>query len=186
MNRRCWFSIVFVVVTIFQGSHSYRIGDAVDTNVRYGGSETDALRRQQLLFGIDSLAEFEVKDDVFSLTFEDGLWGLPGIKIVNGKDQVLQGWEIDIVYSKAGDGDIHAVSYKDPVYADDRREVFQVLYHWVPEPDVLVAEGQTTMFLCVIAASFLIMYTMMLEAEQHKAAGSNGTHGSSHAVPKYE
>jgi len=105
---------------------AYRLGDSVDTDIRFYtkiafatgpaadddegavGTQShhshmnDVLRSQTPLFGIDSEVQFALSTGSFSLLFEEGLWGLPSIPM-EGKgegSQYLQSWQINFVYTK--------------------------------------------------------------------------------------
>jgi hypothetical protein len=158
----CLYLFLIVAASLFLGSTvttAYRMGDAVDTDIRLVSGTSDALRSQMPQFGISSKANFRFEDhqDSFSLQFEDGLRGLPWVSLVKFKGQALQKLIVTFVYSKSGGGTIHTV-LSEPVYHEtaarpQQAGSFQVQYVWVEEANVHLHAGQAVMFLAVFLAS---------------------------------
>jgi hypothetical protein len=131
--------LVLVASCLLGSTTAYRVGDAIDTDIRLASGTSDALRVQMPQFGVSSKANFRFEDqDSFSLQFEDGLRGLPWVSLVKGyKGQALEKLVVTFVYSKSGGGAIHTV-LSEPVYREtaarpQQAGSFQVEYNWVEE-----------------------------------------------------
>jgi hypothetical protein len=170
---------------------AYRVGDALETDIRLGSSTADALRSQTPIFGLDTSARFQFDEDsskTFSLNFEDGLWGLPAVALQNPQGK-LQSWQVTFVYSRSGDGTIHTVLSGQPEYHADRtQDAFQVNYRWVQEEAVRVKDGQNIMYAVVLVGCLIFTLTIFaMSGEEGVASVNNGSsniHTSSE--PKYE
>lgn len=200
---------LFLVVACFMllGSchnvDAYRMGDAVDTDIRLASGTQDALRSQMPQFGVSSKANFRFEDqqDSFSLQFEDGLRGLPWVSLVKFKGQALEKLVVTFVYSKSGGGTIHTV-LSEPVYQEtaarpQQAGSFQVQYVWVEEANVHLHAGQAVMFLFVFLASlYFICYSCGLvdgdgprNSDRNGGAGNdswNVPQATAGAVPKWD
>lgn len=136
---------------------SYRVGDAVETIIRTPEETKDALSNQMPLFGVSSDAAFFESPTRFSLAFMDGMVPLPWVEMYNRKRQ-LDELVVTFVYSRSGDGAIHAISseakYED---AKSRSEGFRVRYQWIEEEEVNLRSGSAVMFMAVSIASVLIL-----------------------------
>jgi hypothetical protein len=141
MPLSCLYLFLVLAASCLLGSTTaYRVGDAIDTDIRLASGTSDALRVQMPQFGVSSKANFRFPDlqDSFSLQFEDGLRGLPWVSLVKGyKGQALEKLVVTFVYSKSGGGAIHTV-LSEPVYREaaarpQQGGSFQVEYNWVEE-----------------------------------------------------
>lgn len=179
---------------------AYRVGDAVDTGVKYGPVDGQGvLRRQRPLFGKESIAVFELHPDLeesFTMTFEDGLWGLPTIPLTinaassGSSSSLLSSWTVYFVFSKStGNGEIHKVTHSAPEYKpkndNDNESSFTVHYKWIEEPEVNVDAGRTMLMAIVLIASVFIIASTLFDDEPPN--GFNGAaNGSMRSIPKLE
>lgn len=175
------------VACVMGVARAYRVGDAIDVDVLVGSEKHDVLRSQTPLFAMDSSCEFLVQSGSFSMTFEDGLWGLPSIPML-ARQGVITSWVITFVYSKSGDGEIHTVTYDAPVYAtriqnDGERQTFTVSYRWIKEPELNTNAGQTAMVLIVVLAS---VYMISSRIDDDGFEGTTRSSGNLGTVPKHE
>lgn len=137
----------------------YRVGDVVDTIVKTSEQSTDALNSQMPMFGVPTTAIFSEapSDSSFSLAFQEGMRPLPWMEMVNHKKQPLKEVIVTFVYSKSGDGAIHAVS-SETIYSENKDvEGFRVKYQWVEEEEVDLQSGSIVMFLGVLIASLVVL-----------------------------
>jgi hypothetical protein len=182
----CFYLFLMLAASLFLGSTvttAYRMGDAVDTDIRLTSGTSDALRSQMPQFGVNSKANFRFEDqqaDSFSLQFEDGLRGLPWVSLVKFKGQALEKLIVTFVYSKSGGGTIHTV-LSEPVYQEmaarpQQAGSFQVQYVWVEEANVHLHAGQAVMFLAVFLASlYFICYSCgLVEGDGPRNSDRNG------------
>jgi hypothetical protein len=203
----CLYLFLVMAVSFLLGSTvttAYRMGDAVDTDIRLASGTSDALRSQMPQFGVNSKANFRFEDqqDSFSLQFEDGLRGLPWVSLVKFKGQALEKLIVTFVYSKSGGGTIHTV-LSEPVYQEtsarpQQAGSFQVQYVWVEEANVHLHAGQAVMFLAVLLASlYFICYSCGLVEGDGPSRNSDRNGGASNdswnvpqatagAVPKWD
>jgi hypothetical protein len=176
---------------------AYRIGDAVDTNVKYGSIDgLGVLRRQRPLFGKDSIAVFDLHPDLeesFTMTFEDGLWGLPSIPLSTNtassrsSSLLLSSWTVYFVFSKStGNGEIHKVTHSTPEYKPmndrDEESSFSVHYKWIEEPEVNVDAGRTMLMAIVLIASVFIIASTLFDDDPP----NDSANGSVRSIPKIE
>jgi hypothetical protein len=181
---------------------AYHVGEAVDTDAQIGSERLGVLRRQTPLFGKDSTAEFELHEqDTFTMTFDDGLWGLPSIPMTSknpnaasssdsNSPMLLSSWTLFFVFSKSG-GEIHKVSYDPPVYAprdtnSDPPTNFAVNYKWIEEAEPNVAAGQTMMMMIVIVASVIIIASSLSDEGPLDGPASPPNGSSRSSLPKLE
>jgi hypothetical protein len=200
--QSCLYLFLVVAASCLLGSttvSAYRVGDAVDTDIRLASGTQDALRSQMPQFGVSSKANFRFEDqDSFSLQFEDGLRGLPWVSLVKYKGQALEKLVVTFVYSKSGGGTIHTV-LSEPVYQEttarpQQAGSFQVQYVWVEEANVHLHAGQAVMFLAVFLASlYFICYSCgLVEADGPRNNGGssndswNVPQATAGAVPKWD
>jgi hypothetical protein len=136
---------------------SYRVGDVVDTIIRTPEETTEALSSQMPLFGVPSNAVFFESPPRFSLAFQDAGIPLPWVEMSSRKRQ-LDELIVTFVYSRSGDGAIHAIS-SEAKYEDAKpgSEGFRVRYEWVEEEEVDLRSGSAVMFLAVSIASIVIL-----------------------------
>jgi hypothetical protein len=164
----CWSRLV----------HSYRVGEAIDTDIRLDYDVSDALRSQMPLFGIDSAALFSMpsmlnQSATFALTFEDGLWTTGAMPLVNKNKEYLQSWQVDLMFSRYGS--LQSVSYQAPIYTTDEPKFFQVDYKFHLEEAAHVTAALTVMCMAVFAMSVYFV----LEACGMTPEGYNGDDRSS-------
>jgi hypothetical protein len=173
---------------------AYHVGETVDTDAKVGTERLGVLRRQAPLFGKDSTAEFELQEqDTFTMTFEDGLWGLPSIPVTTRNPNAasashinsLSSWTLFFVFSK---GEIHKVSYDPPVYTSDENlgvtTNFVVHYKWIEEPQLNFRLGQTMMIAIVLVASVVII--LAEDGSSEGSPSSAAPNGASRSLPKFE
>lgn len=138
----------------------YRVGDVVDTIIKTSKESTDALNSQMPMFGVSSTALFTEapSDTSFSLAFQEGMRPLPWIEMVNHKKVPLKEVIVTFVYSKSGDGTIHAVS-SETIYDknSNQEEGFRVKYQWIEEEEVDLQSGSIAMFLGVCVVSIMVL-----------------------------
>jgi hypothetical protein len=196
--------LLLVIITLSSRgglSSAYRVGDAVDTGVRYGSVDVlGVLRRQRPLFGKDSTAVFDLHPDLeeyFTMTFEDGLWGLPTVPLSaksassgSSSTTLLSSWTVYFVYSKStGNGEIHKVTHSTPEYkpmSDKVKEsTFSVHYKWIEEPEVDVEAGRTMLMAIVLIASVIIIVSTLFDEEPPNGF-NDAANGSLRSIPKLE
>ena len=151
------FVLLLLASCPFQGT-SYLVGDVVDTIVRTPDETTDALNSQMPVFGVPSTAVFPETPERLSLSFHEGLRQLPWIETMDSKKRPLKEITVTFLYSKSGDGAIHAVS-SETTYDDDKStdEGFRVRYKWVEEEEVDLQSGSIVMFLVVFVVCIIIL-----------------------------
>jgi hypothetical protein len=178
---------------------AYRVGDAVDTGVKYGSVDgLGVLRRQTPLFGKDSTAVFDLHPDIdesFTMIFEDGLWGLPTIPLSpnsasSRSSSSLSSWTVYFVFSKStGNGEIHKVTHGTPEYKpmndEDEESNFSVHYKWIEEPEVNVEAGRTVLMAIVLVASVFIIVSTLFEDDLPNGL-NEAPNGSLRSIPKLE
>ena len=152
-----WLLLLLLFVSLPWQCSSYRVGDVVGTIIRTPEKTADALSNQMPLFGVSSDTEFFESPPRFSLAFQDGMIPLPWVEISSRKRQ-LDELIVTFVYSRSGDGAIHAIS-SEAKYDDAKlgREGFRVRYEWVEEEEVDLRSGSAVMFLAVSVASIVIL-----------------------------
>jgi hypothetical protein len=138
-------------------------------------------------FAINSQSQIQVPSSAQFVTFslEDGLWGLPAIKLTNSFERLV----VQLVYSA---GAIQAI-HSEPVYRNENKQkddskpiFFTVEYRWIEEPHVTPEAGQTIMFLVVVAVSVWIVWTVLMATEAITTSAEQIEHSSVSAIPKYE
>jgi hypothetical protein len=177
----CLYMFLVVAAFLLGSTCAYRVGDAVDTDIRLASGTSDALRSQMPQFGMSSRAEFRFEDqESFSLQFEDGLRGLPWISLVKFKGQALEKLVVTFVYSKSGGGAIHSV-FSEPVYQETTARPlqtgsFSVNYVWIEEAKVHLHAGQAVMFFAVFLASiyFICFSCGLVDGDSLPNSGRNG------------
>lgn len=156
---------------------AYRIGDTVDTLIRTSSGTSEALTRQMPLFGYSTDVAFTESPTRFSIAFEEGLHPLPWIELYDSRRHRLDVVEVTFIYSRSGDGTIHAISseakYKD---ASDEVDGFRVRYKWVEEEEVDLVAGSAVMLLAVSIAVLI----MMLQICGETSGPSPFLHGDNH------
>jgi len=157
LSDSCLLLFLLLISVPFRCS-SYRVGDVVDTIVRTPEESTDALNSQMPLFGVPSSAIFTELPERLSLAFQEGLRPLPWIEMYDHKKRPLKEMTVTFVYSKSGDGTIHAVS-SETKYSDARSdsEGFRVKYQWKEEEEVDLQSGAVVMFLAVCIVSIIVL-----------------------------
>ena len=143
---------------------AYRVGDAVDTMLRTSLEAKEALRSQMPMFGVNSIAEFKGSPRSFSLSFEEGLRALPWFDLKNSRGNPLEYVTVTFVYSRSGDGSIHAIS-SSASYSSKRGKTadgdgFQVKYTWIEEEGVDVAGGSAVMMLATLIVAIVFFLQM--------------------------
>jgi hypothetical protein len=182
LARTVWLILIIASTTI-TASFAYRIGDAIDTDVRLDATTTDALRSQMPTFGVNGRVRFDSigESKTFALMFEDGLYAVPTIPLINGAGEFLSSWEVLFTYDSS-QGSIDTVSYGQPMYAADSDETeFIIEYKWVQEQALRVTAGQNAMFIIVLVASLYFLWISYSSDSIDGFGGQNGMH-----VPKRE
>jgi len=159
--------LVLLIACSIQPCTAYRMGDAVDTDIRYDSEQKNALRSQMPTFGVSSTADMVLPVDAsqFSLQFEDGLRGLPWTFMSHKyNNNILKQLVVTFVYSKSGGGSIHSCQISNVVYetptvnaAVVQTGTFRIQYVWVPEAVVHWQAGQAVMFLAVFCMSLFFV-----------------------------
>lgn len=154
-------ALLLLVLLLSFPSHGtcYRVGDVVDTIVRTSEESTDTLNSQMPLFGVPSTALFTEAppESSFTLAFQEGMRPLPWIELKNHKKQPLKQVIVTFVYSKSGDGTIHAVSSETIYEKDNDEEGFRVKYQWVEEEEVDLQSGSIAMFIGVCIVFIIVL-----------------------------
>ncbi|GKY92682.1 hypothetical protein MPSEU_000238300 [Mayamaea pseudoterrestris] len=140
--------------------HAYRVGEAIDTDIRLDADISDALRSQRPLFGMTSSAQFlfsstAEKSETFAMTFEDGLWTIPRTPLRNNNQEYLQSLQVDFIYSRAGS--VQSVSNQYPVYNKDQPTYFSIDYKWTVEDAPHVQASMMLMVIVVFVACILFL-----------------------------
>ena len=95
---------LLLLLMIVSDASAYRVGDVVDTDVLIDAVQSDALRIQMPMFGVDwtSRVRFEVPDSArtVSLQFEDGLW-TTHVYAMKSEGQFLERFQVQFTYSKS-------------------------------------------------------------------------------------
>jgi len=165
---------------------AYHIGDVVDTDIIVDGVQSDALRSQRPLFGLNTaLTDGFVTENMrsFSMKFEDGLWTVPTIYMHTRNRQTLEKIHVQFIYSKSGVGAIHSVfSYVEYGQAG-MVSAFTIEYEWIEEEAVQLNAGYAVMFLAVVLSSVYFIAAscgMLLETDGGGTAGANASSSSHH------
>jgi hypothetical protein len=183
-------AILECLAIILSVTAAYRVGEAVDTDIRMGSILTDALRSQMPMFGIPSTARFQFEETIpsFSLQFEDGLRGIPTVPLVNSKQQALGRLQVTFVYSKSGAGAIHTVISQAEYGSNlDSSESFLVDYQWIEEEQVQLTAGKGVMFLAVFVVSIVFLISLCGFLDQRVSSAVNrrsSNRNESYAVQK--
>lgn len=161
------------------------MGDVVDTMIRTSEESTDVLTSQMPQFGISSSAVFDESppEGSFSLAFNEGMRPLPWMAMYDNKKRPLKEISVTFVYSRSGDGTIHAVS-SETTYSDAKGEGgFRVKYKWVQEEKVDLQSGMTVMFLGVCIVSIIVLLQSCNGLDASRAQDGNSATSSYEQVP---
>lgn len=174
-----WLLLLLLFVSLPWQCSCYRVGDVVDTIIRTPEETTEALSNQMPLFGVSSNAVFFESPPRFSLAFQDARIPLPWVEMSSRKRQ-LDELTVTFVYSRSGDGAIHAIS-SEAKYEDAKpgSEGFRVRYEWVEEEEVDLRSGSTVMFLAVSIASIVILLQTCSGKETGPSQRENNSDNSS-------
>ncbi|GAX14623.1 hypothetical protein FisN_6Lh407 [Fistulifera solaris] len=175
---------LFLVFAIFSAPTSaYRMGEPVDTTLAWDSQP--AFLAQMPRFAIHSQTQIQVPSSAHfvTLSLEDGLWGLPAIKLTSSLERLV----VELVYSA---GAIQAI-HSEPVYRNEQEDdskpaFFTVEYRWIEEPHVTPEAGQTIMFLIVVTVSVWIAWAVLMSTEGSTLSAEQIHHSSFSAIPKYE
>jgi hypothetical protein len=111
------------------------------------------------MFGVNSVSEFKVDSGTrsFSLSFEEGLRALPWFD-TKGLESVT----VTFVYSRSGEGSIHAISSNASYNrkGDATDSGFLVNFKWIEEEGVDVAGGSAVMMLATFIAAVVFFVQM--------------------------
>jgi hypothetical protein len=168
----------FVLSCPLQFCAAYRIGDTVGTLIRTPRGTSEALISQMPLFGYSTDVVFTDESPTsFSVAFEEGIHTLPWIELYDSRRHRLDVVEVTFVYSRSGDGTIHAISseakYKD---AGDEVDGFRVRYKWVEEEEVDLVSGSAVMLLAVSIAALIMMLQTCGETSRPSASVHRDNH----------
>ena len=152
--------VLVVLCLLFSAPYSeaYRLGQVVDTFLRTDERTHDVMRNQMPTFGASSSAYFAERPQQFSMSFEEGMRPLNWVNTKTGDGRMLESLDITFVFSRSGDGVIHAISCKPMYTRTEQPEGFTVRYLWVEEEEVDPQAGMAMMFL----VSFLAVITMLI------------------------
>jgi hypothetical protein len=147
--------LAFLFAHLLAFGEAYRVGDAVDTDVRTNLGTEDALRNQMPVFGVDSTTTFHL-DGVskFSLSFEEGLRPLPFMDTKGGR---LEKVSVTFVYSRSGDGTIHTITSTAEYSNTPHKKGFRVHYEWVEEELVDIVGASAVMFMATFLATVIVL-----------------------------
>lgn len=177
-----YYYCVFSLSSFISSITAYRIGDPVDTELAWDAQPpVDVLRVQMPRFAVDSQAQLTVNSDTantVTLSFEDGLWGMPAVSF-----QSLERLVVQFVYSA---GAIHAIHSEPHYYSNSQEQsAFTVQYIWMEEPHVNPETGQIVLFLVLFVVTARMVWSVLLkDASRPEHRTSDHYHVS--AVPKYE
>jgi hypothetical protein len=152
----------------------YRIGDVVDMEISVDGRRSlNPLRHMMPKFGSQLEAEVKLEKsnllgernkvnveeaNTFSFKFDDGMWELPMISLVNEyygqQTKYLDSLTVQFVISLSDVGTIRAVTASDIVYSNEHKPYLHLKYEWVEEgATVSLYSGQAAMFFLVLVFS---------------------------------
>ena len=155
-------SLFWVVFSFFVGrclhntADAYRIGDVVDATMYTRSFPVELLMANMPLFGVPRTVKMPRVIERFSLSFEEGLHSLPYID-----GQSLETLQVTFVYSRSGEGRIHAVTsnaIRSPKGRPlDQKVPIQVEFVWQEEEAVNLDAGVSVMFLATLIASIVFL-----------------------------
>ena len=149
MRKTRNFVLAFLCCLVLRSKlgYAYHQGDLVDVELE----GVDLLTAESPRFGIASKASISREDlDRVSLSFQDGLWGLPVYSLQSYK-KFLSRIDITFVYSQ---GQIHSIE-SEAKYEDAEYENIRLHYDWVKEPEVQLKAGASVVMLFVVLCSVL-------------------------------
>ncbi len=164
-------------------TNAYRMGEPVDTALAWDSQP--AFLAQMPRFAIQSQSQIQVPSSAQYVTFslEDGLWGLPAVKLTSSFERLV----VQLVYSAGAIQAIHSEPvYRNELEDDSKPAFFTVEYRWIEEPHVTPEAGQTIMFLVVVAVSVWIVWTVLMSTDGSTLSSEQIGHSSFSAIPKYE
>lgn len=161
---------LLIISCLLSIASAYKVGGLIDTSLRTESATIDAMRSQMPVFGRSTMIHFPETPPRFSLVFEEGMRPLPWVEGRN-----LESIHITFVYSKSGDGFIHAIS-SSPKYGRAATEGFRVEYKWLEEQEVDPRVGAAIMFLMTFLATIVMLVNAcgVMGEEDAKAGGGYG------------
>lgn len=135
-------------------TEAYRRGEPIDTDLRLNNLISEAHSHQQPRFGVNSHTKLQdvSKYDFVSLSFEDGLWGLPTFAVRQSAQRHLYRIVVTFIYTRNSLESIQGEAvYRNPQEHENDR--VQVEYHWIREQELSMQAGGFVVMLVVLLTS---------------------------------